>query len=195
MASPTQWTWIWVNSGSWWWTGGLACFSLWGREELATTERLNWTKNVCRDMDMNDQPHNEMSWPWIKAQNSEGREWAIFTLVLVQSLSCVWLFVTPWNVAHRLPCPSLSPWVCSNACALSWYCHPTISYSRPLLLLPSVFPSIRVSSSESALHVRWPKYWSISFSISPFIEYSGLISFRIDRFGLLAVQGPLKSLL
>ena len=66
---------------------------------------------------------------------------------------------------------------------------------RPLLLLPSVFPSIRVFSNELALHIRWPKYWSFSFSISPSNEYSGLISFRIDCFDLLAVQGTLKSLL
>ena len=66
---------------------------------------------------------------------------------------------------------------------------------RPLLLLPSIFPSIRVSSNESVLCIRWPKYWSFSFSIRPFNEYSGLISFRIDWFGLLAVQGTLKSLL
>ena len=66
---------------------------------------------------------------------------------------------------------------------------------HPLLLLPSIFPSIRVFSNESVLHIRWPKYWSISFSISPFNEYSGLISFRIDWLALLAVQGTLKSLL
>ena len=66
---------------------------------------------------------------------------------------------------------------------------------RPLLLLPSVFPSIRVFSNESALHIRWPKYWSFSFNISPSNEYSGLISFRIDQLDLLAVQGTLKSLL
>ena len=65
----------------------------------------------------------------------------------------------------------------------------------PLLLLPSIFPSIRVFSSESVLQIRWPKYWSFSFSISPSNEYSGLISFRPDWFGLLAVQGTLKSLL
>ena len=67
--------------------------------------------------------------------------------------------------------------------------------SRPLLLLPSIFSSIRVFSNESTLHIRWPKYWSFSFSISPSKEYSGLISFRIDQFDLLAVQGTLKSLL
>ena len=68
-------------------------------------------------------------------------------------------------------------------------------FCHPLLLLPSIFPSIRVFSSESALCIRWPKYWSFSFSISPSDEYSGLISFRIDWFDLLAVQGTLKSLL
>ena len=66
---------------------------------------------------------------------------------------------------------------------------------RPLLPLPSIFPSIRVFSNESALRIGWPKYWSFSFSISPFNEYSGLISFRMDWFDLLAVQGTLKSLL
>ena len=66
---------------------------------------------------------------------------------------------------------------------------------RPLLLLPSIFPSIRIFSNESALHIRWPKYWSFSFNISPSNEYSGLISFRMDWLDLLAVQGTLKSLL
>ena len=66
---------------------------------------------------------------------------------------------------------------------------------RPLLLLPSIFPSIRVSSNESVLRIRWPKYWSFNFNISPPNEYSGLISFRIDRLDLLAVQGTLKSLM
>ena len=71
--------------------------------------------------------------------------------------------------------------------------HLIISY--PLLLLPSIFPSIRIFSSELALHISWPEYWSFSFSISPSNEYSGLISFRIDWFDLLAVQGTLRSLL
>ena len=70
-----------------------------------------------------------------------------------------------------------------------------LTLCHPLLLLPSIFPSIRVFSSESALHIRWPKYWSFSFTISSSNEYSGLISFRIDCFYLLAVQGTLKSLL
>ena len=93
----------------------------------------------------------------------------------------------------RLPCPSLSPGVCSNSCPLSQWYHPTISSSVFLLLLPSVVPTVRIFSSELALHIRWPKYWS--FSISPSSEYSGLIFFRIDWFDLLVVQGTLKSLL
>ena len=101
----------------------------------------------------------------------------------------------PHGLKHsRPPRPSLSPRVCSNSCPLSqWYCL-TISSSTALFsFFHSVFPSIRVFSSESALHIRWPKYWS--FSISPSNKYSGLISFRIDWFDLLAVQGTLKSLL
>ena len=95
----------------------------------------------------------------------------------------------------RLPCPLLSPGVCSNSCPLSQWCHPTISSSvTSLLLLPSIFPSIRVFSDKLALCIRWPKYWSLSFNISPSNEYSGLISFRIDLFDL-AVQGTLNSLL
>ena len=92
-----------------------------------------------------------------------------------------------------LPCPSPTPRVYSNSWPSSRWCHPTISSSCPLLLLPSIFPSIRLFSNESALHIRWPKYWS--FSISPSNEYSGLISFRIDWLDLLAVQGTLKSIL
>ena len=94
----------------------------------------------------------------------------------------------------RLPCPSLSPRVCSNSCPLNRWCYPTILSSViPLLLLPSIFPSIRVFSSELALCIRWPKYWS--FSISPSNEYSRLVSFRIDWFDLCAVQGTLQSVL
>ena len=98
----------------------------------------------------------------------------------------------PHGLQHtRLPCPS--PRVSSDSCPLSWLCHPTISSCHPLLFPPSIFPNIRVFCNESAFHIRWPKYWS--FSISPSNEYSGLITFRIDWFDLLAVQGMLKSLL
>ena len=91
----------------------------------------------------------------------------------------------------RLPCPSPAPGAYSDSCPSSWWCHPP---SRPLLFPPSIFPSIRVFSSESVLHIRWPKYWSFSFNISPSNEHPGLISIRIDWLDLLAVQGTLKSL-
>ena len=96
----------------------------------------------------------------------------------------------------RPPCPSLTPRACSNSCPLSQEMPSNhLILCRPLLLLPSVFPSIRVFSSESVLRIRWPKYWSFSFNISPSTAYSGLISFRMDWLDLLAVQGTLKSLL
>ena len=103
----------------------------------------------------------------------------------------------PHGLQHtRLPCPAPTPGVYSNSCPSSQWCHPTISSSRrPLLLLPLIFPSIRVFSNKSVRHIRWPNDWSFSFSISPSNEYSGLISFRMDWLDLLAVQGALKSLI
>ena len=96
----------------------------------------------------------------------------------------------------RLPCASPTRRAYSNSCPSHQWCHPTISSSNcPLFLLPSIFPSIRVSSNESIFRIRWPKDWSFSFNISPSNEYSGLISFRMDWLDLLAVQGILKSLL
>ena len=93
----------------------------------------------------------------------------------------------------RLPCPSPTPRVCSNLCPPIQWCHPTISSCHPLLLLPSIFPRNRIFSNESVLHMRWPKYWHFSFSISPSNENLGLNSFRMDCFYLLAVQGTQES--
>ena len=106
----------------------------------------------------------------------------------VQSLRCVWLFATPGTAACQgLPVHHQIPEY-PNSCPLSWWCHPTISSSvipcHPLLLLPSIFPSIRIFSNESILPIRRPKYWYFSSSISPSNEYSGLISFRNDWFEL-----------
>ena len=91
-----------------------------------------------------------------------------------------------WQTAgHQVPCPSLSPGACSDPCPLSRWCYPTSSSCRPLLFFSSIFPSIRVFFSESAPHIRRPKDWSFSFSVSPSNEYSGLISFNIGWLDLL----------
>ena len=116
----------------------------------------------------------------------------------VQSLSRVHLFATPWTAAPQASLSitnSLSLLKPMSIESVMPSNHLILCRPRPLLLLPSIFPSIRVFSSELALCIRWPKHWSFSFSISPSSEYSGLISFRIDWFDRLAVQGTLKSLL
>ena len=95
----------------------------------------------------------------------------------------------------RLLCPLLFSRLHSFSCPLSKLLSYNLILCCPLLLLPSVFPSIKVVSNELAFHIRWPKYWSVSFSISPYSEYSGLLFFRTDRFDLLVVQETLKSLL
>ena len=96
----------------------------------------------------------------------------------------------------RPPCPSPTPRVHSDSRPSSWWCHPAISSSFiPFSSCPPIPPSIRVFSNESTLHMRWPKYWSFSFSFIPSKEIPGLISFRMDWLDLLAVQGTLKSLL
>ena len=110
------------------------------------------------------------------------------------SCSVVSYSLQPHELQHaRLPCPSPTPRACSSSCPLSRWCHPTISLCCPLLLLPLIFPSIRVFSNESVLHIRWPKYWNFSFNISPSNEHSGLISFKMDLWEILAVQGTFKS--
>ena len=114
----------------------------------------------------------------------------------VQSLSHVWLFATPWTAAHQA---SLS--IANSQTLFKLMSIDSVMPSKhlilccPFLLLPSIFSSISVFSNESVLHIRWPKYSSFSFSISPSNEYSGLISFRTDWLDLLTVQGTLKSLL
>ena len=125
---------------------------------------------------------------WPKKKKSE--------VASVQFLSCIRLFVTPWtatfqaslSITNSESLPKLMSIELVMPSNHLFFCH-------PLLLLPSIFPSISIFSNESALHIRWPQYWSCSFSISPSNEYSGLISFRMDWLDLLAVQGTFKSLL
>ena len=104
--------------------------------------------------------------------------------------------MTPWTIARQASLSFTNSWSLLKLRSTELVMPSNhLVLCCPLLLLPSIFPSIRVFSNELALHIRWPKYWSFSFSISPLNEYSRLISFRIDRFDLLAVQGTLKSLL
>ena len=144
----------------------------------------------------------QLLYSWNRTEILEFKQcWEILVVSVqfssVQSLSRVWLFVTAWTAARQaslsiinsqslLKLMSIESVMPSNHLIL---CH-------PLLLLPSIFPSIRVFANESALHIRWPlKYWSCSFNISPSNEHPGLISFRMDWLDFLAVQGTLQSLL
>ena len=111
-----------------------------------------------------------------------------YTSSVIQSLSCVWLFATPWTAAHQAPQSTTNSWSLLILMFIELVMPSNHLILCCPLLLPSIFPSIRVFSNESILHVRWPKYWSFSFSISPCNEYSGLISFRIDWLDLLAFQ-------
>ena len=115
-------------------------------------------------------------------------------VVVLYWVSRVWLFATPWTAPHRLSHPLLSLRVCSNSRSLSEWCYTTISApAAPFSSCPQSFQAIRVFSNASPLCIRWPKDWRVSFS--PSNEYSGSISFKIDWFDLLSVQGILKSLL
>ena len=114
----------------------------------------------------------------------------------VQSLSSVQLSATPWTVARQASLSITNSWSLLKLLSIELVMPSNhLIFCCPLLLLPSIFPSIRVLSSESALCIRWPKYWSFCFNISPSNEYSGLISFQMEWLDLLAVQGILKSLL
>ena len=114
----------------------------------------------------------------------------------VQLLSYVWLFVTPWTTASQTTLSITNSWSLPKLMSIESVMPSNhLILCRPILLLPSIFPNIRAFSNESTLHIRWPKYWSFSFSISPSNEHTGLISFRTDWLDLLAVQGTLKSLL
>ena len=113
-----------------------------------------------------------------------------------QSLSRVWLFATPWIAAHQASLSITNSWSLRKLMSIKLVMPSShLILCRPLLLLPPIPPSIRVFSNESTLRMRWPKYWSFSFSISPSNEHPGLISFRMDWLEFLAVQGTLKSLL
>ena len=121
-----------------------------------------------------------------------GLEYIEISVSSVQSLSCVRLFVTPWTAACQASLTINNTWRLLKLQSFkSLMPSSNLILCHPCLLPPSIFPSIRVFSNESVLHIRWPKYWSFRISISPCNEYSGLISFRMDWFDLLAHQGTL----
>ena len=123
-------------------------------------------------------------------------KWIGYTYTSVQLLSCVWLFVTPWTAVCQTSLSITNSWSSPKPMSIVLVMPSNhLILCCPLLLLSSIFPSIRVFSNESALRTRWPKYWSFSCSISPSKEIPGLISFRMDWLDLLAVQGTFKSLL
>ena len=128
---------------------------------------------------------------WMKAIVAQWYQW----FSSVQWLSCVWLLATPWTTARQASLSITNSWGLFNLMSIESVMPSNhLLLCHPLLLPPSIFPSIRVFVNESVLCIRWQKYWSFSFSISPSNEYSGLIFFRMDWLDLLAIQGTLKSL-
>ena len=114
-------------------------------------------------------------------------------VAVVQSLSRVWLFATSWTAAHQVSPSITTSWSLLKLMSTESFMPSNhLILCHPLLLTPSIFPSIRVFSNESALHIRWPKFWNFSFSITPSNEYSEFNSFRTDWFNLLAVQGTIR---
>ena len=133
-----------------------------------------------------------MHWQW---RNNSKQYFSKHTFHSVHLLSRVWLFATSWTAARQTSLSITTSWRLLKLMSIeSVMLSNHLIFCCPLFLLPSIFPSIRVFSNELVLHIRWPKDWSFSFSISPSNEYSGLISFRMDWFDLIAVQGTLKSL-
>ena len=138
-----------------------------------------------------------MKWEWILRNASE----SIYTIPIssvqfssFQSLSRVWPFAIPWIPEHHAFLSITNYWSLLKLMSIeSVMTSRHLILCHPLLLLPPILPNIRVFSNESTLHIRWPKYWSFSFIISPFKEHPGLISFRMDWLDLLAVQGTIKS--
>ena len=170
MASPTQWTWVWVNYRSWWWTGRPGVLQSMGSQRVG---------------------HGWSNWAHMHGYYSNNPLKCQFSSV---PQSCPTLCTpTDCNTPSFLSITNSQSLLKLMSVDLVMPCkHLILCYS---LLLPSIFPSIRVFSNESVLWIKWPKYWSFSFSISPSKEHSGLIFFRIDWLDLLAVQGTLKSLL
>ena len=132
--------------------------------------------------------------PWAARRSNKGNQSWVFIQFSSVTQSCP-TFATPWTAANQALLSRTNSQGSPKPMSIESVMPPNhLILCRPLLLLPSILPSIRVFSNESALHIRWPKYWSFSFNISPSNEHPGLISFRMDWLDLLAVQGTLKTL-
>ena len=164
--------------------------AVWGMDVYRGTGRT-WARLMLR------RKHKQLYTCYTKTQQTMSiRHVKGYQFSSVQSLSCIGLFVTPWTAAHEASLSITNSWSLFKLMSIESVMPSNhLILCRPLLLSPSIFPSIRVFASKLVLHIRWPNYWSFSFSISPSSEYSGLISFRMDWLDLLAVQGTLKSLL
>ena len=167
---------LWVSGETWRHNCACACARQGGKQDFEEAA-------VLRILHLEPRP---VSWPYCFLAHFSS----------VQLLSRVRLFVTPWTAARQASLSITNSWSLLKLMSIESVMPSNhLILCCPLLLPPSIFPSIRVFSSESVLCIRWPKYWSCSFSISPSKEYSGLISFRMDWLDLLAVQGTLKSFL
>ena len=165
------------------------------RQLLIVPGNLNWTNWTLKWWEGFNSMTGKRSFALLLGIKQEAC-WPIAVVSSVQSLNRVQLFVTPWTAARQTSLSIANSWSLPKPMSIESVMPSNhLILCRPLLLLPSIFPSIRVFLNESALRMRWPKYWSFSFNISPSSEHPGLISFRMDWLDLLAVQGTLKSLL
>ena len=206
MASPMQWTWVWVSSRSWWWTRKPGMLQSIGSQRVGH----NWATELNQQSrfksliyhllalgpDMSyfsmilfliENNNIKLIWPqqdflhFLNRTNS----WVSISAHFVQ------LFAILWTAACQASLSIINSWSLLKLKSIELVMPSNHLILGSFLLPPSIFPSIRVFSDELVFHIRWPKYWSFSFSISPSNEYSGLISFRMDWFDLLAVQGTL----
>ena len=170
MPSLTQWTWVWVSSGRRWRQGSLAYCSTWGHKELDMTEQLNKQQQYNFNVFKKYLVYLKLPVPFLTAPISP-------SVTSVQSLSCVWLFATPWTAALQASLSITNSWSLLKLMSIeSVMASNHLILCHPLILLPSIFPSIRVFSNKSTLHIRWPKYWSFSLGLTGLIslQFKGL---------------------